>query len=123
MSIDKDKLLDLLLYAVNKANEWHDDASGGPIQSQEMAQCIAVLAASGRSPRDYEDARALLDSDPDRAEMFAGWKTEDFKEFLLGMNKILQEPVQFYGQPAVSIRTGLPVNTWRRIKQEVADGQ
>ena len=52
-NINKDALLDLLLYAVNEANGWHYECRSGGINSNEMAQCIVVLSASGRHPIDY----------------------------------------------------------------------
>lgn len=113
MSINQDKLLDLLLYAVNEANGWHDDASGGPIQSPEMAQCIAVLVAAGRHPRDCGDGRACLDGN-----MFDGWQSRDFLGMLNVMSKEMND-MAFFGIPARStIRVGLPANTWRRLGGE-----
>lgn len=115
--IDQDKLLDLLLYAVNEANGWHDDSNGGGIKSPEMAQCVAVLAANGLHPRDYDDGRAFL----------AGWKPtkEDAFELCGGLNEILNDltmmPVG--GGSRYTIRNQLPDVNWRKMYPEVRDGQ
>ena len=82
--IDQNKLLDLLLYAVNEANGWHDDARGGNIQSPEMAQCVAVLAAHGRHSMDCEQFRS------DDGGMFDRWSLGDFVQFLEGCQETLK---------------------------------
>lgn len=61
----EDRLLDMLLYAVNEANGWYDDSGGRGINTPEMRQCVAVLAAHGRSPEDYNQGRIWKDKEAD----------------------------------------------------------
>lgn len=125
--IEQNKLLDLLLYAVNEANGWHDDHNGSGIKSPEMAQCVAVLAANGLHPRDYDDGRAFLAGLPPDEP----WSSDDIVDFLNSTNEVLRD-MHFFGmdEPThlagiaskTTIRTGVPGN-WRKMYPEVKDGQ